>query len=65
MSPIKDEFLASYWKQNLKKNNKKLKSAFKLSIEDPIWLPFVKSSEIFFEGLLVIAINKIQYFCYN
>ena len=41
------------------------KSAFKLSIEGPILLAFVNSSQIFFEGLLVIAINKVQSFSYN
>ena len=66
MSPIKNEFLASYSKQNLiilAENWKKI--AFKLSIEGPILLVFVNSSQIFFEGLLVIAINKVQSLSYN
>ena len=59
MSPTEDEFVDSYSKQNLKK------SAFKLSIDGPILLVFVRSSQILFEELLVIAINKIQSFSYN
>ena len=34
-------------------------------MEGPILLVFVKSSQIFFEGLLVIVINKVQSFSYN
>ena len=49
MSPIKDEFLASYSKQN---------SAIKPSKEGPILLDFVNLSQIFSEGLLVIPINE-------
>ena len=66
MSPIKDKFLASYSKQLLilvAENWKK--SAFKLSIEDPILLIFVNSSQIFSEGLLVIVINKARSFSYK
>ena len=43
----------------------KRKSAFKLSREGPILLVFVNWSQIFFEGLLVIVINKAQSFSYN
>ena len=66
MSPIKDEFLANYQNKifdNLTENKKK--SAFKLSIEGNVLLIFVSSSQIFSEGLLVIAINKVQSFSYN
>ena len=66
MSPIKDEFLANYQNKifdNLTKNQKK--SAFKLSIEGNVLLIFVSSSQIFSEGLLAIAINKVQSFSYN
>ena len=62
MSPIKDELLAT---QNKTFNNFGRKSAFKLSREGPILLVFVNSSQIFFEGLLVIVINKVQSFSYN
>ena len=67
ISPIKDEFLASSSKQNFRSFWKKIenKSAFKLSIEGLIFLIFVNSSQIFFEGLLVITINKVQSFSYN
>ena len=41
------------------------KSAFKISLKGPILLIFVNSSQIFSEGLLVIAINKIQSFPYK
>ena len=51
MSPIKDEFLAGYSKQN--------------SIECPILLVFVNSSQIFSEGLSAIAINKVESFSYT
>ena len=37
----------------------------KLSIEGPILLVFVNLSQIFSEGFLVIAINKVQSFCYT
>ena len=60
MSPIKNEFLASYSKQNLiilTENWKNL--AFKLSIKSPTLLVFVNLSQIFSKGLLVIAINKV------
>ena len=61
MSPIKDEFLATYSKQNfwwkIEKN-----AAIKLSIECPILLVFLNSCQIFSEGLSVIAINKVQRF---
>ena len=66
LSPIKDEFLASYSKQNLiilVENWKNL--AIKLSIECPILLVFVNSSQIFSEGLSVIAINKVQSFSHT
>ena len=66
MSPIKDEFLASYSRQNLIILTENwTKSAFKLSIEGPILLVFENSSQIFSEGLLIIAINKVQSFSYN
>ena len=68
MSPIKDEFLASYLKQNFYRFWRKIekkKSAFKLSIEGPILLAFANLPHIFFEGLLVITINKVQSFSYN
>ena len=54
MSPIKDEFLASYSKQNLKKTEKKIlkKSAFKLSTEGPVLLVFVKPPQIFFKRIV-------------
>ena len=57
MFPIKDKLLASY---SLAKNWKN--SAIKLSIEGSVLLIFVNSSQIFSEGLLVIAINKVQSF---
>ena len=41
------------------------KSELKLSIEDPILLVFFNLSQIFSEGLLVIVINKFQFFSYN
>ena len=63
MFPINDGFLASYSKQNFSKFWQNIE--FKLSIEGPILLAFVNSSQIFFEGLLVIAINKVQSFSYT
>ena len=67
MSPIKDELLASYSKQNFQLFWQKIekKSAFKLSIEGPILPVFVNSFQIFFDTLLVITINKVQSFSYN
>ena len=61
MSPIKDEFLASYSKQILDNSGKNLtkNSAIKLSIEGSILLVFVNPPQIFSEGL-VVAINKDQ-----
>ena len=65
MSPIKDEFLASGSKKSFNNFGRKLKKpAFKLSI-GPILFVFVNSAQIFFEGLLIIAINKVQSFSYN
>ena len=63
MSRNKGKFLASYSKQSFGRKLKK--SAIKLSIEGPILLVFVNSSKIFSEGLLVIAINKVQSSSYN
>ena len=34
-------------------------------MEGPILLVFANLPQIFFEGLLVIAINKVQSFSYN
>ena len=65
MSPIKDEFLLSQNKTFYNFGRKLKKSGFKLSIEGPILLVFVKLSQIIFEGLLVITINKVQSFFYN
>ena len=63
MFRTKGKFLASYSKQSFGRKLKK--SAIKLSIEGPILLVFVNSSKIFSEGLLVIAINKVQSSSYN
>ena len=63
MSPSKDELLASYSKQNFWEFWENWKNAaIRLSIECPILLIFMNSSQIFSEGLLVIAINKVQRF---
>ena len=45
ISPIKGELLSSYSKQNFGRKLKK--SSFKISIEGPILLVFVNSSQIF------------------
>ena len=66
MSPIKDEFLASYSRQNLIILTENwTKSALKLSIEGPILLVFENLSQIFSEGLLIIVINKVQGYSYK
>ena len=61
VSPIKDQFVASYAKQNFwgcwQKTEKT--QQLKLSIEGPILLFFVNSTQIFSKGLLVMPINKV------
>ena len=64
MSPIKDKSLASYSKENLI-ILENFEENQQLSIEDLVLPIFVNSSQIFFKGLLVIAINKVQSFSYN
>ena len=67
MPPIKCEYLFSYSKEKLlivlPENGKN--SAIKLSMKGPVLLILVNSSQIFSKELLVVAINKIQSFCYT
>ena len=62
MPQINNDLLATQNK-TLAENCKN--SASKLFIEGPILLVFANLSQILFEVLLVIAINKVQSFSYN
>ena len=60
---MKGEFLSGGRKQKFQlfyENIEKRVSAIKLSMESPVLL---NSSQIFSEGLKVIAINKVKSFC--